>query len=237
MSTEKRFYDRHYCNISINHDNASENIGRDIEKRGGRYYCIYDFLSNPAEMDALEWGFGDMARCFYFSELFRNYHAVDISSDVIAKKFGVSINDLPFTFSCVNLNEDLPFDDGSFDVIIAMMIIEHLFDPFHSAKEISRLLKKGGMAFVNIPIITGIKNRLRLLAGIMPNTSSKDWWDKREWDGGHLHYFTINNFTRLCHENSLNIIKMYPVGRMYTFKKLHPALFCNEVSFVLKKTN
>jgi ubiquinone/menaquinone biosynthesis C-methylase UbiE len=47
-------------------------------------------------------------------------------------------------FVLCDLNEDFPFDDAQFDVVLAMMVVEHLFDPFHSFKEIARICRPGG---------------------------------------------------------------------------------------------
>ena len=49
---------------------------------------------------------------------------------------------------------DCPFDDSTFDAIIAYQLIEHLPpDQAHSMlKEMSRLLKKGGVAYITSPM-------------------------------------------------------------------------------------
>ncbi len=45
----------------------------------------------------------------------------------------------------------LPFADGSFDVVTAMDIIEHIDDDKAAASEIRRVLKPGGRLFVTVP--------------------------------------------------------------------------------------
>ena len=66
-----------------------------------------------------------------------------------------------------------------------MMVIEHLFDPFHAFREIERVLSPTGQGFINLPLVTSLKNRLRLLGGNLPVTSvSFDrWLVDKEWDG------------------------------------------------------
>lgn len=44
--------------------------------------------------------------------------------------------------------ESLPFKDESFDAVISNAVFEHVQDPFVCAKEISRVLKKGGKLFL-----------------------------------------------------------------------------------------
>ena len=53
-------------------------------------------------------------------------------------------------FLQANSNERLPLADGSVDVFVAMMVIEHLFDPFHAFAEIKRLLAHHGLQTVAV---------------------------------------------------------------------------------------
>jgi len=47
--------------------------------------------------------------------------------------------------------EKIPFEDGSFDSVICTQVFEHLDKPFEAAKEIGRVLKKGGICLLTIP--------------------------------------------------------------------------------------
>ena len=40
-----------------------------------------------------------------------------------------------------DLNDRFPFEDSEFDSVIAMMVVEHLFDPFHAFGEIARIVE------------------------------------------------------------------------------------------------
>ena len=125
---------------------------------------------------------------------------------------------------------------GSVDCTIAMMIIEHLFDPFHSFRAVARITKRGGKAFINLPNIASIRCRLQLLTGQMPITSSYDWYEKREWDGNHLHYFTMADTVRLADLNGLRLDAIHSVGRLQSLKKVRPQLFCHEISYEFTRT-
>ena len=76
---------------------------------------------------------------------------------------------------------------------------------------------------------------IALLAGRMPVTSLPDWFAKRQWDGGHLHYFTIALVRRIAALNGLRVVRLYPVGRFAGLKRLWPGLLCHEISYVLEK--
>ena len=133
------------------------------------------------------------------------------------------------------MNEDFPLPDNAFDAVIAMMVIEHLFDPFHSFQEVFRITRPGGRIFINLPNIGSIRCRLQLLRGQLPITSSIDWFEKREWDGNHLHYFTVSEVTRLAELVGLRLEKVFAVGNALALKRLRPSLFCHEISYVFSK--
>ncbi len=133
-----------------------------------------------------------------------------------------------------NLDNDFPLDSGAYDVVIALMIIEHLYDPFHAFGELARVLKPGGVAFVNLPNIASIRCRLDLLRGRVPYTSVPNWFENREWDGNHLHNFNVESVSRLADLVGLEIVKVHPVGRKLWLKRLRPELLCHEITFELR---
>lgn len=48
---------------------------------------------------------------------------------------------------------DMPFEDKSFDAVLAINLLEHVEDPFTAMKEIYRVLKPGGYAYFDTPFI------------------------------------------------------------------------------------
>lgn len=51
--------------------------------------------------------------------------------------------------------ENLPFDQESVDLIVTQEVLEHVADPFRAMREIYRVLKPGGLAYVQLPFIIG----------------------------------------------------------------------------------
>lgn len=53
-------------------------------------------------------------------------------------------------FEC-NLNVALPFPDEEFDTIILSDVLEHIAEPIHLWRELSRILVKGGKIMISVP--------------------------------------------------------------------------------------
>src|SRR6266404_4644417 len=64
-----------------------------------------------------------------------------------------------------DLDDALPFADGSFDVVVAGELLEHLRDPRRVASEVLRVLRPGGTFVGSVPNAYRLKNRLRFLRG------------------------------------------------------------------------
>ena len=242
-SPEKKFYVKHY-ELETGAHGELLNFKTDIKEiydhwfsSGTRYHIIEEILDKAREYNLLvEVGAGGCSTLKYFNESYK-FKKI-IGYDIVFSEHILEQN----TYKNVellegNFNHNFPLEDNSVDCLVMMMIIEHLFDPFHSFSEIHRLLTKDGIAFVNLPLVTSIKNRLRLLFGRLPETSIEydRWFADKEWDGNHLHYFSINSIKKICKKYNLEIIKISPVGKFSFIKKLFPSLFSNEISFCVKK--
>ena len=53
----------------------------------------------------------------------------------------------------LGVGEILPFKDESFDAVFSLAVLEHVKDPFQCAREISRVLKKGGVLYCVVPFL------------------------------------------------------------------------------------
>jgi 2-polyprenyl-3-methyl-5-hydroxy-6-metoxy-1,4-benzoquinol methylase len=63
-----------------------------------------------------------------------------------------------------DLNASLPLADASFDLIVAVEIIEHLENPRATAREWRRLLRAGGTLVMSTPNVESIRSVLSLFA-------------------------------------------------------------------------
>lgn len=129
---------------------------RSIEKGDALFKCLLEH--NPSAK-LLDVGCGDGRRTMRFAERIGTDDIVGID----AKNFGVS-----FGFVRGNINEGLPFEDGTFDVVISRYVVEHVSSTDLFVKEIYRVLKRGGYTVISAPNMASGRIILELLLNKQP---------------------------------------------------------------------
>ncbi|MBD1926564.1 class I SAM-dependent methyltransferase [Trichocoleus sp. FACHB-90] len=229
----KKFYENHALNYS-NTSNIPEHInfvGR--WGRKSRIQIAYEMLAPYAAFEnLLDVGCGNLSNLITLQNLFNKGFGLDIvtypSWELLKDKF--STNQHNIDSNC------LPFDNGMFDAITMLMVLEHLFDPFAVIEEIARVTKPKGYLVINVPNIAYIKHRLALLGGNLPVTSTTMCWEMREWDGGHIHYFTLERLNWLLSKfGGYKILQVQGSGRLGLVKQLLPGLLCSDLQILCQK--
>jgi predicted SAM-dependent methyltransferase len=93
-----------------------------------------------------------------------------------------------------DLNNPLPLDSNSADIIIAGEIIEHLINPFRMLKECFRVLKPQGRLILSTPNLNDLKSRLKVVLGYLPTDSPRAYpttddhiyYHKTDWNWKQL---------------------------------------------------
>jgi SAM-dependent methyltransferase len=114
------------------------------------------------------------------------------------------------------VEEPLPFEDASFDAVVAGELFEHLQFPDVLAGEIRRVLRPGGVLVGSVPNAFRVQSRLRFLLGRPP-----------EDDPTHLRMFSPDAMRALL--SGFEDIRLDFVGGRYT--RLNARLFARDLVF------
>ena len=105
--------------------------------------------------------------------------------------------------------EDIPAKDSSFDFVITQEVLEHVESPLKGIKEIHRVLKPGGLAYIQLPFIIGFHP--------CPN----DYWR-----------FTHEGMRALANSSGLDVIDLdMSVGPAVGFYRILVEFFAVLISF------
>jgi methionine biosynthesis protein MetW len=138
---------------------------------------------------ALDIGCGDGTFAAALSAKVPSVSGVDISAAAVAAAIRNGID-----AKQVNMDaEPLPFADGTFDTVTCLDVLEHVFDPRVSAREIARVSRPGATLVLSTPNMRYWKHIRSQIQGRFPLTSV----DEEGYDGGHLHYYTAANLGEL----------------------------------------
>jgi methionine biosynthesis protein MetW len=164
------------------------------------------FLFNPvpAGLKILDIGCGPGVDVDFLVKAGNEIHGIDISNEALshAQVRGIVTHKID-----LSKKSKLPFDEESFDIIIATDILEHLFLPEVLLQECARLLLKNGVLIASVPNHFFWKMRLRILLGcdlILPFHPRS-----RQWDYFHIRFFTPKGFEELLGEARFKIIERY----------------------------
>jgi SAM-dependent methyltransferase len=119
-----------------------------------------------------------------------------------------------------DVEDELPFPDSSFDVVVAGELLEHLSDPAAAVAHVRRVLKPGGRFVGSVPNAFRLKSRIRFAAGRHPET-----------DATHLQLFTPAALATLL--GDFNDVRIrFAVGR---FVRWHARLMARVQVFSARK--
>jgi len=119
-----------------------------------------------------------------------------------------------------DVEEPLPFDDGSFDAVVAGELLEHLQFPDALVAEIRRVLRPGGVLAGSVPNAFRVQSRLRFLRGKPP-----------EDDPTHLRMFSPAALRELLAR--FERVELTFVGGRYA--RLNARLFARDLVFTAVK--
>jgi len=151
---------------------------------------------------------------------------VDISEQ--ASKQAQTVLDRAYCFD-VEKQWPLELENEKFDIIVALEIIEHLFDPALFLKKIREFLEKDGTLIITVPNFLSWVNRIKFVFGKFRYT------DQGIFDFGHIRFFTRKTLRILLNDSGFEIVKwnniVFP-GKLSLVLRLWPSLFSTQ--FIVK---
>lgn len=173
-----------------------------------------------------------------------------------AKVFGVDISNEAVKRAKKNLDNvytlnietnNLPFPKKSFDVIICADVLEHLYNPLATLKNLKKYLKDNGFFILSIPNFANFSIRWNLLCGRF------NYQKSGIADETHLRFFTDQTVRELVNQAGMKILRidyapgfsfLFLQGRILRYKifkdlqyrlaKIRPSLFCTQFIVVAK---
>jgi 2-polyprenyl-3-methyl-5-hydroxy-6-metoxy-1,4-benzoquinol methylase len=109
------------------------------------------------------------------------------------------------------------FENGEFDVILCLDVLEHLsfVDQDSALKEISRIMKKDGIALLSLPNLAHLVSRISfLLTGTLVRTSSADRHPGDRPVREFIHLIEENDF---CIERRTGIFPTFVIPSLLTW--------------------
>lgn len=153
---------------------------------------------------------------------------LDLSEDGVSKANAKGLNTKVFDFG----NNKLPFTDNSFDTVVMLDILEHLYDPEALLKEAKRVSRRS--VIVGVPNFSSLPARLQVLVGKVPENNQPK--------KGHVFWFNYSVIRKFFSNIGLNIYDLrtntffesMPIVSFLTkaLTKVFPGLF--SLSFVVK---
>ncbi len=140
---------------------------------------------------------------------------LDVDPDALEKAAALGIEPVH-----ADVEEPLPFEGASFDVVVAGELFEHLRFPDALVAEIARVLRPGGVLTGSVPNAFRVQSRLRFLRGRPP-----------EDDPTHLRMFSPQALRDLL--GAFERIELHFVGGR--FARAHARLFARDLVFSAKK--
>lgn len=219
--------------------------GKGVIHAGHKELIASKLLPNSeSPLDILDIGCGLGRFMALASELGHKVMGVEISSSACAE---ARARGLDVTYGSADDLERLALPMSSFDVIVYLDVLEHLFNPAATLKHATKYLKADGYFIVCVPNIACFPGRLSLMLGRWPlnNTGL--------FDAGHLRWFTMSNLKAhfsgsgnlVC--KSMRYLPIPPCEKrlLWRFARLQsfvlgllarvwPSLFAYEIIFKLK---
>lgn len=167
----------------------------------------------------------------YAGELVRaggSYAGVDVSGQAVeaARTAGLDAR-------VIDDAAELPFEDASFDVVLCIEVLEHLFAPQQTVREIHRVLRPGGRLIASAPNVAYWRLRANLLFGLW-NPVGDELSIEQPWRDPHIRFFTPRTLQRMLEQAGYSGVNVSASnGRLLDHLTSRPTSFGRSAAYAL----
>ena len=238
---EKELFEKQYGKKKLVYSPPSSHWGiRNLLKKydRGRLCICKEIISAGKRVLDIGCGEGQLLRSL--SGKFEELYGMDISPSILQEAEEKTKETYPteaqkFKWIESSTAEPLPFPDGFFDTIVSISTIHCIYDIFSITREMRRVLKDRGCVVVEVSNIAYLPRRLALLFGKLPAVSAACNWEEIGWDGGVIHYFTMDKLCWLFESNGFYIKKKSGSGFLANLRNFWPSLLCGNLIIKAEK--
>lgn len=175
------------------------------------YKQIHEYCS-PCKLLDVAVGYGDVALALQ-DDGFEVYTTdSSIISDVAFKI--MELRKIP-CYDIFAETDPLPLEDNTFDVVRFSATIEHIHNsPKHVLTEIRRVLKPGGLFFIDTPNFIELRHRVYMLLGIS-NLPSIEYVYNSEFNAEHHREYTRQELEQVLLWSGFEIVKSQLVDTFF----------------------
>ena len=115
-----------------------------------------------------------------------------------------------------DIEEGLPFESSSFDVVNAGEIVERLYDTKSFFEESWRVLKVGGILLFTTPNLNSLENRIRIISGgylTMVGAYPEDHF------GDHIRLFNRSKIKEICRQTGFQLVDVSGIPKLESWGK------------------
>ena len=174
----------------------------------------------PPNMKILDLGAGHGAFTKTLYEMGYEVYACDLFPEIFEFE--------PVECKKIDITSSFPYEDDTFDVVVAIEVSEHITDHQIFFRETNRILKPGGRLYISTPNILSIKSRVRFLKTGFFYTFIP--LDMKNHDGlQHVSSLTLDQYNYLAIQNNYREAEVevdkYQRSSIGLFILLYPVLF------------
>jgi SAM-dependent methyltransferase len=192
------------------HYPSERHLWADIQYRFEEFNTILKYFTVPSPAKVLDIGTGYGQVMYLFHK--KGYEVCGVDDDLNGT-FGDGHEDEHFPFAEKKYRSlekgDFPYVENTFDLVTCLNTIEHIpCSPKHLLKEIYRVLKNGGVAFISEPNVAVLGRRLSfLMKGKSPYWDIKNFFETEPgYFTGHYREYTRQELQYMMESVGLKII-------------------------------